>query len=581
MQSMKRFLHWLKNLFFPPPHSTVIRRILPFVLVAVIILVAFMGTMLGWDATNGTVFCGTACHTMPPEYSTQQLSAHANITCEDCHLGRAPIFEEIGRKLTYSWQTGTAMLFNTYTYPIFARNMRPANDACLPCHDPEKFSGDKLVQLKEYAQDEKNTETMVSLILKIEGGTQRAGLGYGIHWHIENPVYYYATDAAQQNIPYVRVDKPDGTSVEYIDSETLIDPKTIDPSKLQRMDCITCHNRVAHNIDDPETAVNDLVSRGQISQDIPDIVKKSMDALSGTYTTFAEADLAIRGIAVYYQQMMPDFYAKNTDKVTQAIESLRTYYYQSEFFDQKVDWTTHPNNIGHDTSAGCFRCHDGKHVSAATNTTIRLECNLCHSIPVITNSTALVTDIQVGTGEEPVSHTNSNWISLHNQAFDASCAGCHTVGDPGGTSNTSFCSNSECHGESWTYAGFNAPKLRTVLAGELSKVILPTPTPGPTTVPQPTAKPSRADGKLSWPDISALFDKCTACHIAGGTGKGSLDLTSYAGIMKGGKSGPAIVPGDPANSLLVQKQTALHSVNFTAAELAQIVQWIKDGALEK
>jgi hypothetical protein len=578
---MKRFLTWLKHVFFPPPHSTVIRRIFPFVLVVIILLVAFMGTMLGWDATNGTVFCGTACHTMPPEYNTQQLSAHAAITCEDCHMGRAPVFEEIARKLTYSYQTGTAMLFNTYKYPIFAKNMRPANDACLPCHNPEKFSGDKLVQLKEYAQDEQNTETMITLILKIEGGTQRQGLGFGIHWHIENPVYYYATDTAEQNIPYIRVDHPDGTSTEYVDTETLIDPKTIDTSKLRRMDCITCHNRVAHNINDPQTAINDLVSRGQISQDIPYIVQKATAALGGTYSTFAEADLAIRSIAVYYQQMLPDFYAKNTDKVTQAIESLRTYYYQSEFFDQKMDWTTHPNNIGHDTSAGCFRCHDGKHLSTTTNTSIRLECNLCHSIPVVTNASALVTDIQVGTGVEPVSHTNSSWISLHNQAFDSSCAGCHSVGDPGGTSNTSFCSNSECHGQPWTYAGFNAPKLRTVLASELSKVILPTPTPGPTSTPQPPVKPVREDGKLSWPDITNLFDKCTVCHVAGGTGKGNLDLTSYAGLMKGGKTGAEVVPGDPANSLLVLKQKALHSVNFTTDELALIVQWIKDGALEK
>ena len=575
---MKRFLNWLKHLFFPPPHSTVIRRILPFILVAIILLVVFMGSLVTWDATNATVFCGTACHTMPPEYSTQQLSAHANITCEDCHMGRAPVFESIRRKITYSWQTGTAMLFNTYTYPIIAKNMRPANDVCLPCHNPEKFSGDKLVQIKEYASDEKNTATTISLILKIEGGTQRAGLGRGIHWHIENPVYYYATDSEQQNIPYVRVDQTDGTSVEYIDTETLIDPKTIDQSKLQRMDCITCHNRVAHNINDPEVAVDDLVSRGLVSQDIPSIVKKSVDALSGTYTTMAEADLAIRSIAVYYQQIYPDFYAKNTDTVTKAIEALRTYYYQSEFFDQKMDWTTHPNNIGHETSAGCFRCHDGKHVTTS-NTIIRLECNLCHSVPVVTGASALVTDIQIGSGVEPVSHTNTSWISLHNQAFDVSCSECHTVEDPGGTSNTSYCSNSECHGGPWQYAGFNAPKLREVLKNELPKVILPTPTPAPTQVAQPTAKPARADGKLSYPDVAALFGKCTECHTAGGSE--GLDLTSYQSIMKGSQDGAVIVPGDPTSSLLVQKQSAPHSKNFTSDELARIVQWIKDGALEK
>jgi len=60
-----------------------------------------------------------------------------------------------------------------------------------------------------------------------------------------------------------------------------------------------------------------------------------------------------------------------------------------------------------------------------------------------------------------------------------------------------------------------------------------------------------------------------------------LDLTSYQSIMKGSQDGAVIIPGDPTGSLLVQKQSAPHSKNFTSDELARIVQWIKDGALEK
>jgi hypothetical protein len=101
---------------------------------------------------------------MPPEYTTQQASSHASITCEDCHLGRAIIFESIVRKVEYGWQTGTATLFNTYKYPIVARNMRPANDACIPCHNPEKFSGDKVMEITKYASDAKNTMTDLLLI---------------------------------------------------------------------------------------------------------------------------------------------------------------------------------------------------------------------------------------------------------------------------------------------------------------------------------------------------------------------------------------------------------------------------------
>ena len=45
----------------------------------------------------------------------------------------------------------------------------------------------------------------------------------------------------------------------------------------------------------------------------------------------------------------------------------------------KVDWRTHPNNIGHFYYAGCFRCHDGQHVSREGKV-IRKECRICHAI---------------------------------------------------------------------------------------------------------------------------------------------------------------------------------------------------------
>jgi hypothetical protein len=436
------------------------------------------------------------------------------------------------------------------------------------------------VTISENAPDEKNTTTTDYLILKTGGGTSQQGLGNGIHWHIENPVYYYATDAEQQNIPLVRVQRPDGTTRDYVDTETGLDPKTIDTSKMQRMDCITCHNRVAHNIVEPEDAVNDLITRGLVSPTIPYIDKKAVEVLSANYDSIQAANLAITGIATYYQQYYSGFYARNKVMISNSIEALRTYYQESKFFDQKVDWTTHPNNIGHEDSVGCFRCHDGKHV-LTTGESIRIECNLCHSIPSVSGAEALVTDIQVGKGIEPASHTSSNWIALHNQAIDSTCATCHTVSDPGGTSNTSFCSNSECHGQPWTYAGFNAPNLRQVLKQQLPKVLNPTPTPAPTS---PAAQPTTATGnassvKLTYVDVAPLFTKCTDCHTPGGSA--GLDLTSYQGIMTGGKSGKAIIPGDPNNSLLVQTQSKPHAGQFTPDELAKVIQWIQDGALEK
>jgi ribosomal protein S27E len=51
----------------------------------------------------------------------------------------------------------------------------------------------------------------------------------------------------------------------------------------------------------------------------------------------------------------------------------------------KVDWRVHPNNIGHFYSAGCFRCHDGNHVSSEGKV-ISKDCNVCHTILAQTES---------------------------------------------------------------------------------------------------------------------------------------------------------------------------------------------------
>ena len=147
------------------------------------------------------------------------------------------------------------------------------------------------------------------------------------------------------------------------------------------------------------------------------------------------------------------------------------------FPDQKIDWTTYPNNLGHINSPGCFRCHDGKHLDPKQQA-IRLECNLCHSVPVVAGPDAFVANIEISRGPEPDTHRNPNWISLHNKSIDTSCSACHTMDDPGGTSNTSFCSNSACHGNVYTYAGFDAPNLRAVLQAQI-------PTPAPTSDPAP------------------------------------------------------------------------------------------------
>ena len=62
-----------------------------------------------------------------------------------------------------------------------------------------------------------------------------------------------------------------------------------------------------------------------------------------------------------------------------AVAALQAIFNQSVFFDQKSDWNSHPNNVGHQFFPGCFRCHDGKHVSDDGKILSR-DCNTCHVI---------------------------------------------------------------------------------------------------------------------------------------------------------------------------------------------------------
>lgn len=566
---MSKFWRGVKKIFAPPPGSSTVQKILPYVIFIIIGTALFLATTSVWQLTNSTTFCGTACHTMPPQYVTHMNSSHVRVTCEECHLGRTTLGEQIIRKAQYTWQTGSAMVTGSYEYPIRAENMRPSIDVCETCHYPELFSTDSLVELKRYGYNKDNSLNYTYLILKTGGGTSREGLGYGIHWHIENPVEFVALDEEKQEVPYVRVQNEDGSYTEYVDTESDFDITGLDESQLERMDCMTCHNRTSHLSEQPDEAVDSMLSRGVISNRIPEIKMRAVEFLSKPYSSVEEAEAGIGGLADFYKKNYGVYYQANKGVIDKAVEELFKTFKESNFPEQKFDWNAHPDNAQHKFSAGCMRCHDGKHLTTSGES-VRLECNLCHSIPVVSASSQFITNIEISRGPEPESHRSSNWISLHRDYFDSTCKDCHTVGDPGGISNTSFCSNSGCHGTEWEYAGFDAPGLRIVLADELKKYVTPTPT-----LPQPAGTPPPLN---SYESIKGVFGKCTECH--GTDGQKGVDLTSYESIMQGGDDGPIVIPGQPDQSMLVVVQSGEtpHFGQFTNEELQMIIDWISAGA---
>ena len=134
------------------------------------------------------------------------------------------------------------------------------------------------------------------------------------------------------------------------------------------------------------------------------------------------------------------------------------------------------------------------------------------------------------------------------------------------------------------FVNYEESAITTVVTGETAPIFVPlTPTPRPTPVPSPTPKPGTVvAGADTWEGTYAeLFrNRCSNCH--GLTAVGGLSLADYQSALKGGKSGPAIVPGDPDASMVVKiQQAGSHPGQLTSDEINRVIEWIKAGAPEK
>lgn len=468
--------------------------------------VVFVIGVTVWEYTNSTAFCGTTCHTMPPEYIAYQQSPHARVACVDCHLGQESVLRAIPRKAMEVRHVVYA-LTQDYEVPIYVRSMRPARDTCEQCHDPEKSSLDSFKRIATYRTTEDNTPLYIYLTLKTGGGGERAGGSRGIHWHTTNEVWYYAPDPLRQEIPYVREVGRDGAVVEYFDLESnftaAMAAEKEAAGELRLMDCIDCHNRVSHLFQAPDKAIDEALAQGRIDSSLPYIKERAEWALGDHHQTTAEGLAAIAQLESWYQEHLPAVYAEKQGSVQEAVAELQQIFTEIYFPDMEVGWTTHPDNLGHKEFPGCFRCHDGKHTSASGQT-VRLECNICHSIPRQGGPGLPAPLISVEPTNEPDSHRDSNWLARHRQEFDQTCTGCHSTYNRGGADNSSFCANGACHGVEWVFAGLNAPGLRDILPPPVEE--------GPAAEEETGAEGTRFVPRIPHPLSEERIGQCLNCH---------------------------------------------------------------------
>jgi NapC/NirT cytochrome c family protein len=362
----------------------VVRRTFEWVALATAVNLLITGTASyrGVQYMETQNFCGATCHVvMQPEFATYQNSPHSRVACVDCHIGPGATWfvrsKLSGLKQVY------AVAFHTYPRPIPSpvQNLRPAQATCEQCHWPQRFTGDKFLVNTTYGDDEKNTPQTDVFLMKVGGRTWQGSVGiHGHHLADGVRIRYISTNDERQTIPVVDYTDDQGKTTEFVSTDAKPTKEQLDKGDHRVMDCVDCHNRPTHTFDLPESAVDKQMSIGRISPDLPYIRKKAVEVLKVNYTTRAVARQSITSeITAFYQTNYPEIDRAQRTLVQQAGQEVANIYLRNIFPDMRVTWGTHPNNLGHNDSPGCFRCHDGSHTSA-DGQTITNDCSACHQI---------------------------------------------------------------------------------------------------------------------------------------------------------------------------------------------------------
>jgi nitrate/TMAO reductase-like tetraheme cytochrome c subunit len=370
-------------------NDRIFRHGIDIVLVATIVnlLVVSIATYRGAAYMDSPQFCGQSCHVMHPEYTAYKISAHSHVACVDCHIG-AGAASYVRAKVN-----GTRQLVEVTFHPLAhldpkfipdyptpipspVTNLRPASEICEDCHTPARFVGDKLLIKSSFADDATNTETQSVVVLHLGGRDALSQLS-GIHGMHLSHIEYIATDEARTTIPWVQKQNPDGSETVFAASAL---NGAVPKGERRVMDCIDCHNRPAHSFETAEDALNRAMAEGAVSPNLPWVHKEGLELLQANYATEAVARTQIPlELTAFYRAQHPDVLASKAAQVQSAGDELVTLYSQNVFPFMKVTWGTHPNNIGHMSYPGCFRCHDGDH-AAKNGKSITQDCAACHNL---------------------------------------------------------------------------------------------------------------------------------------------------------------------------------------------------------
>jgi hypothetical protein len=254
----------------------------------------------------------------------------------------------------------------------------PSRQTCERCHWAEKIVATQLRILPTYAEDEKNTASYTALMMLV-GGSRMKGI-HNAHYAGGFEIRYAASDNTRATIPWVEwKDTKTGETRAYLAEGTA--PGSVDALPRYVMQCVDCHNRPTHAFAPPEKAIDRALALGQISANLPFVRKEGLAILKAEYaTTEAAAQGIPAALTAYYEKNQAKLAGERRAEIAAAGQALLAVYKRNVFPELKVAWNTYADNLGHQTSPGCFRCHDGSHTTQDGKATISQDCEVCHKV---------------------------------------------------------------------------------------------------------------------------------------------------------------------------------------------------------
>ncbi len=336
-----------------------------------------------YEFSESNQFCGLACHgVMKPEFTAHRFSYHAEIACAVCHVGPgAKYFVEA--KLNGTRQL-LGMLAGRYPRPIPVpvHNLRPAQDTCEKCHGPQYQFAERIESRTYFLSDESNTPWTVVMILKMGKAQVVTDHPARMHWHSSTTreIQYATADPRRVEIPWLQAKRRDGTVRTYHSTENKLTEAELAALPRRTMDCVDCHNRTGHYYRPPAQSVNAFLQLKLIDPALPEIKSVAVEALDADYATREDAHAGIRNqIAKLYREKHPTTAMAMKQQIERAIVELQNIYDRNYDPQMKVSWRNFPDSRGHMYSPGCFRCHDGEHVTDDGHV-LSNDCTLCHML---------------------------------------------------------------------------------------------------------------------------------------------------------------------------------------------------------